>query len=203
MLTDEQLVNQIQRKNAEAIDELYKRYSPKLYVFFKNIMRNRNPEDLVHDVFIRVIENAHRFNPKKASFNTWMFRIARNLCIDNVRREEKLKVVSLDKESAGSGEGGGNTAALKDTIADTSRSVEDSLYITKVFRTINECIGKLQKEQEKQAIVLYYISGKVYREIGQITGKSVSMVKKRIFTAKEKLRRCLESRGIKSFQKNE
>ena len=199
MLTDEQLVIRIRRKNAEAVDELYKRYSRKLYIFFKNIMRSSSPEDLVHDVFIKVIENAPKFNPKKASFKTWMFTIARNLSIDKVRREKKMSVVSLDKKTSGSrGE-----IPLVDSIEDTSRSVEDSLYITKIFRTINECIGKLEKDQEKQAVVLYYISGKVYREIGQITGKSISMVKKRIDSAQKKLRRCLESRGIRSFQKNE
>ncbi|MFC1725169.1 RNA polymerase sigma factor [candidate division KSB1 bacterium] len=203
MQTDEQLVSQLKKKNTEAIDELYKRYSQKLYVFFKNIMRNRNPEDLVHDVFIKVIENAPKFNPKKASFNTWMFRIARNLCIDDVRREKKLSVVSLDKESRSIDAGEGSTGAFVESIEDTSRTVEDSLYITTIFRTINECIGKLEKEQEKQAVLLYYISGKVYREIGDITGKSISMVKKRINSAQEKMRRCLESRGIKSFQKNE
>jgi RNA polymerase sigma-70 factor (ECF subfamily) len=84
-LTDEQLVEQLQQGQTDALDELYKRYARKLYAFCYNATRSQNPqesEDLVQDVFVRVIKAAHTFNPKKASFRTWMFRIARNRCID-------------------------------------------------------------------------------------------------------------------------
>jgi DNA-directed RNA polymerase specialized sigma24 family protein len=44
--------------------------------------------------------------------------------------------------------------------------------------------------------LLYYLGGKVYREIGQVLGKSTSTAKNRIQSAQEQLKRCLEDKGI-------
>lgn len=66
--TDEQLIHRLKEGNASAIDEIYRRYAKKLYVLFRFTMHAANPEDLVHDVFLKVIESAHTFNPQKVSF---------------------------------------------------------------------------------------------------------------------------------------
>jgi len=80
-------------KNGEtdAIDELYRRYSGKLYVFCRNITRPEDSDDPVQNVFTRVIESAHIFRPGKASFRIWIFRIARNRCIDFTLRAGESK----------------------------------------------------------------------------------------------------------------
>lgn len=65
MLTDEQLMEQLKKGERDVIDELYRRYSKKLYAFCYNITHAKDPEDLVQDVFVRVIKAAHSFNSKK------------------------------------------------------------------------------------------------------------------------------------------
>jgi DNA-directed RNA polymerase specialized sigma24 family protein len=65
---DEQLIHRLREGKTSAIDEIYRRYAKKLYVLFRYTMHAANPEDLVHDVFLKVIESAHIFNPQKASF---------------------------------------------------------------------------------------------------------------------------------------
>ena len=105
-LTDEQLVERLQGGQAGALDQLYARYAKKLHVFCSyNARSDRlDPEDLVQDVFLRVIKSAHTFDPGKASFRTWLFRIARNRCIDANRRERIIRFIPIGRkpERAGS-----------------------------------------------------------------------------------------------------
>ena len=197
-MTDEQLMDRLKKGNINAVDELYNRYAKKMYAFYYNIMQSRNPEDLVHDVFVRVIENAHRFNPKKASFRTWLFRIARNRCIDLLRHDKKIKIISIEQESGQNGDKK-ELDLQKNKFLDESQEVEKSFDKASVIKAVRDCINELENEDEKQAIVLYYIAGKVYREIGGIFGKSISMVKKRIMSAQMKVKRCLERKGIDSI----
>jgi len=181
-LTDEQLMEQLKNGETEAIDELYRRYSGKLYAFCRNITRSEDSDDLVHDVFTRVIESASTFKPGKASFRTWLFRIARNRCIDFTRREGKIQFVPIEETVAQSG----------------SVDVEGAIIRKSLIETVRECLDELKNEQEKYAILLYYISGKVYREIGGILGRSTSMAKNRVRAAQEKVKRCLERKGVDS-----
>jgi len=193
-LTDEQLIEILKDGESGAIDELYRRYSKKLYVFCQRIASSENPEDMVHDVFVRVIEAAGRFNPQKASFSSWLFRIARNHCIDIARRSEKVKFIPLDV-SQDDGEIG---ISIQNSLADNNEDVENSLIKTSLIKAVRECIGEL-KEQEKSVILLYYMGDNVYREIGRILGKSISMVRNILKSAQDKIRICLERKGIDSF----
>ncbi len=194
ILTDEQLAEQLKEGKTRALDKLYKRYAQQLYAFCGNMTRSKDPEDVVHDVFMRVIEASDTFNPKRASFRTWIFRIARNRCIDLVRREKNMTTISLEKNVRQNEHEG--AATLKDTIADDRENVERVLTRTSEIQAVRECISTLKHEEERQAIMLYYITGKVYREIGEMLGKSTSMVKNYVKAAQEKVKRCLERKGI-------
>ncbi len=197
ILSDEQLITRLVNGNTSAVDELYRRYARKLFVFFRNSFQAQNPEDFVHDVFLRVIDKAHRFNPQKAAFRTWLFRIARNLYIDSLRMETRFKTLSLEQER--DQQDSAQKQYLKDRIQGVEKNPEDSFIEEAVNRAVHECINGLKKEEEKQVLILYYLVGKVYREIGEIVNKSISLVKERVASAKKKVKRCLEQKGIDSF----
>jgi RNA polymerase sigma factor (sigma-70 family) len=144
-----------------------------------------------------VIEKAHRFNPKKASFKTWLFTIARHRCIDLLRRQQKVKFLSIENNIGKEDEK--NEVHLKDVLTENNLHISESQAKALVVEAVNDCLEELQIVNEKQAMVLYYITGKVYREIGEIFGKSISMVKKHITSAQEKVRRCLERKGIEQI----
>ena len=197
--TDEQLMERLKQGQTGALDELYRRYARKLYAFCYNTMRFQNPqetEDLVHDVFVRVIKAARTFNPQKASFRTWMFRIARNHCIDVVRRKKIFQIIPLGKRAAQNDHE--EEPAPEDTIADQDENVESSVIRTSVIEAVRDCVNGLDNADEKQAIALYYLGGKVYREIGEMLGKSTSMARNRVQSAQDKVKRCLERKGVHS-----
>lgn len=194
MVTDEQLVERLKKGNTRALDTLYTRYAKPLYAFCANITGIKEAEDMVHDAFMRVIERIDSFNPQRASFHTWIFRIARNRCIDRVRHEKNITMLPLDKQSGKGKNPGGKT--LKDTLADNQENAEQTLVREFEIEAVRNCIKVLQQAEEREAIALYYLAGKVYREIGEILGRSTSMAKNYVTSAREKVKRCLERKGF-------
>jgi RNA polymerase sigma-70 factor (ECF subfamily) len=144
-------------------------------------------------VFVRVIKAAHTFRPQRASFRTWLFSVARNCCIDAIRSKQRARTVPV--EGAGQ-DGDGERPALLDTLADPDQDVEGAAIRGAVIQAVRDCIAQLANEDERQAILLYYMAGKVYREIGAVLGKSTSMARNRVKSAQDKVRACLEQKGV-------
>ncbi len=125
-----------------------------------------------------------------------MYSIARNLCIDHIRRDKKIRYVSLERNDPPCGQT--QTAPFKDRLCDAGQAVEFAYVKSRIFVCLNDCIARLDKDEDKQCLILYYLTGKVYHEIGDIFGKSISMIRKRIFAAREKVRFCLQRKGFDS-----
>jgi RNA polymerase sigma-70 factor (ECF subfamily) len=190
-MTDEQIVQLLSEGQAAAADELYRKHAKSLFVYLSHVLNVQNPEDAVHDIFVRVIEKAHQFNPKKASFRTWLFRIAHNHAVNLFRRDKLVRFHSLEKNVGQDGAG----IRLGETLTDESQNVERS----SLALAVRECIGRLRVVIERQAIVMYYLIGQNYEEMSVILGKSISAVRKHVLTAGEKVKACLESKGIGAF----
>jgi RNA polymerase sigma-70 factor (ECF subfamily) len=196
-LTDEKLMEFLRRGDTRALDELYRRHARKIFALFRSVAASRSPEDCedaVHDVFMRVVRGAETFDPGKASFRTWISRIARNHSIDLMRRGEKVKTVAIGDASEVEAYGSGVIPETE--LADQGEGAEAAMIRKATAEAVRDCIGQLDDPDEKQAIVFYYLYDKVYREIGDILGESTSMARNRIKTAQAKIRECLENKGV-------
>jgi len=183
-LPDEDLVRRLARGRAEALDELYRRHARRLWAFCAAAASPDCAEDLVHETFLRVIRSPGRFASSRASFRTWLFQIARNLCVDRARRRGRI---------------GREEVPLAEAIADRRGDAEESAATRGVAETVRTCIGELESEDERQALVLYYLGGKVYREVAAIIGRSTSMAQKLVGLARERMKRCLARRGVEGW----
>jgi RNA polymerase sigma-70 factor (ECF subfamily) len=194
-LTDEELMQQLQQGRTGALDQLYSRYARKLHVFCANATRasvGTDAEDLVQDVFLRVIKSAHTFDPQRASFSTWLFRIARNRCIDVARRRRLIRFVPMLSRGQPDEEA---EITVAEAVA-AEPSAEEPVMHSTTLQAVRDCIQRLANEDERQAVLLYYLRGKVYREIGKVLGESTSMARNRVKAGQDKVRRCLEDKGI-------
>jgi RNA polymerase sigma-70 factor (ECF subfamily) len=187
----------LQRGETDALDELYRRYAARLYTFCRYTTRTldaQSVEDLVQDVFLRVCRSARTFDARRASFRTWLFRIARNRCVDvmrRARRARELPIVDRAEQESDVGD-----FVPESILVDERQDTERDVVWGSVLDALRECIEALGDESERQALLLYYLGGKVYREIGQMLGRSTSTAKNRIQSAQGQLKRCLENKGV-------
>ena len=108
--TDEELMSLLTRREHPAFDELYARYSkPMLNFFFRMLNFDREKaEDMLHDLFLKIIEKPQLFDQSK-SFSTWLYTVAANMLKNEYRsrqtREEyKCSQVLMQKKSVAANE---------------------------------------------------------------------------------------------------
>src|ERR687898_2092358 len=86
---DEELVRQVAQGHERALSELYDRYSRPVYATGVRLLSDAQlAEELVQDAFTSVWRSAGSFDPARASFATWLYKIARNRAVDLNRRRQ-------------------------------------------------------------------------------------------------------------------
>lgn len=83
-----------------------------------------------------------------------------------------------------------------DTLADPRADSEASLMAASVTEAVRGCLGEIRSPEAPQALVLYYLAGKILREIGEVLGKSTSSVRNYVEAARQQVKECLERKGI-------
>ena len=170
-----------------ALDELYRRYQRPLFGFAYRYLGN--PEaamDTVQETFVRVHRSRTRYRPS-ASFASWIYRILRNLCIDEKRRYWNRHVLRESQLGTPGEEGPG---IIADTAGE-SRTGADEIFEKQVTERIREAIDTLSPDQ-KEVMVLNKYQGLSYKEIGEILGISSESVKQRAYRAHLRLRDLLQ-----------
>src|SRR5947208_12903168 len=100
--TDEELLAAYQQGDVGAFELLLRRYRAPLYTFLLRMLGDRErAEDLAQETFLRIVKGAQAWE-RRARFEAWMYAIARNLCIDQARRDRFRKADTLDRTVDGS-----------------------------------------------------------------------------------------------------
>ncbi|HZO90552.1 MAG TPA: sigma-70 family RNA polymerase sigma factor, partial [Chthonomonadaceae bacterium] len=90
MHADKALVRRAQANDRAAFNEIVLRYKQKVYNYIYRMVHSApEAEDLTQETFVRAYTSIHSFE-SRASLNTWLFRIATNLCIDYSRKQKKV-----------------------------------------------------------------------------------------------------------------
>ena len=169
-----------EHRDAKALTALFDVYSPKLKGW---LMARGAPdataEDVVQDVMLKVWTGARLFDPAKASFATWVYRMTRNRWIDHQRKHGRMDV--RDPE-------------LMKTIADEEvPSAEVGFMEQQDSDWLADEIGRLSDTQQ-QAIRMAYMQFKTHKEIAEETGLPLGTVKTRIRSAMQALKANMRSR---------
>ncbi len=87
--TDEKLMLKVQKGDVTAFETLYDRHHKRLYHFILSFIREKPlAEDILQETFLRIFKERKAYR-KKARFSTYLFTIARNLCLDALNKWEK------------------------------------------------------------------------------------------------------------------
>ncbi len=143
-------------------------------------------EDMAQAVFVQVYKSADRYKPS-SKFSTWLFTIARNLCLNEIRRRGRHRAQSLDALSSPSDE---NPSGIQ--LADaTAAPPPDSLLEGELSAKIEQALQELP-ENQRTAILLCRRDDQSYDDIAEILGVSVSAVKSLIHRGRETLKARLK-----------
>jgi len=184
--TDEELMLACQKGDSKALDKLYKRYYQRIYSFIRRYVNdNDKAQDILQETFLRVFNWREKYAPT-AKFASWLYRIARNLCIDEKRRYWN-RMVELDSQ-AGLDE---NSQGPIEVEPEKGFNPREALDDSDRMETIRSAIESLSEEQ-RDVIVLNKYQGLSYQEIGEVLGISTESVKQRAYRAHLKLREMLE-----------
>ncbi len=186
--SDEQLIQLYTQGELAAIEVLLARYRRPIFQFVLRLVSDRGrAEDLLQDTFLRMIEHATSF-AGTASLKTWMYRIARNLCIDELRRLKHRRHPSLDAASLTTTSEAGQTLheRLPDLTASPERETEDRALSLRISAAIDEL-----PTDQREVFVLRQVQNLSFKEIGEVTGVSENTVKSRMRYALERLQRAL------------
>jgi RNA polymerase sigma-70 factor (ECF subfamily) len=191
MLSEEQLVKKSLQGDLQAFEELVLGYQSKVYALTYRYMGN---EEDAYDMFQETFIKAYRSLPTfkgKSSFGTWIYRIASNVCLDELRRRKRrIPTLSLD-EPATTLDGN----ELEVEIADTSYSA-DLLYEQKeLSSSIQEVLNQM-KNEHKTAIILRDMLDLSYEEMAKVLGCSIGTVKSRLSRARNILKEKLLKREL-------
>ncbi|WHH58792.1 RNA polymerase sigma factor [Petroclostridium sp. X23] len=163
-------------KNFSDFEKMYEEYFPKIYnyIFFR-LLNKEQTEDLVSEIFLKVTQKIFSFDASKASFNTWIFVIAKNTLTDYFRRQKKC--VSLDDST--------NSVLITVDFEEQYKEIvnEDRKILYKALSQLDD--------RTRQVLYLKYFGELNNREISKVTGINESTVSTIFVRGKKKMKELL------------
>jgi RNA polymerase sigma-70 factor, ECF subfamily len=188
--TDEELMIRFQGGDRPAFAVLVRRHKTPLYNFaLRQLGSPPTAEEVVQDAFVRVVQSAQDFR-HASRFSTWLYTIARNLCVDQMRRGALRRHPSLDGPAAGGGHQDGDGASLGDRTADIGACVERAVVAIEIRERVIAAIDELPVDQ-REVFLLREIGSLPFRDIAAIVGVPENTVKSRMRYALERLQAAL------------
>jgi RNA polymerase sigma-70 factor (ECF subfamily) len=180
-LDDETLVRLIVQARAEALSELYDRYSRLVFGLALNSVGNpATAEEITQDVFLRVWQRARQYHADRAKVSTWLTSITRYRAIDQLRRRG-----SRPEQ---------HSVAWAELVPGTEPSVngpEQAAALGMERERVRAAIEQLSEEQ-KQVLALAYFQGLTQSQIADSLDLPLGTVKTRIRLGMQKLRDLLQ-----------
>ncbi len=183
--TDDELMVRLQEGDAAAFPLLVERYSGRLIGFFCRNVRDRYlADDLTQETFLRVYEEGWDYIPL-GTFRAWLFRIARNLMIDTIRKQGRDALVGAYRPSQGS-----EDLLWQLIVADLATPLEQ-IRTQELATALNASLEKLPEEQ-RLTFTLHHFGELKLQEISEVLDIPLNTCKSRLRLAREKLSESLK-----------
>ena len=186
---ENEIMQRVVRRDGEALAALYDLYSARIFGLCLRILSETQlAEDILQEVFLRVWERAHLFEQSRGSVSAWMMGIARNTCIDQLRRMQTRPQAA--EQSAAS-----DALPFEETLADLENDVPALAAADERAALVRQALRALSPEQ-RQVIELSYFKGLTRREIARRLQWPEGTVHTRARLALQNLRGQLDELGL-------
>jgi RNA polymerase sigma-70 factor (ECF subfamily) len=180
---DEDLVAAVLAGDRDRFGDLVERYQGRLVNYLYRLLRNLDEaHELAQEVFLKVYQALDRYDPRYR-FSTWLFRVAQNAAIDQIRRR-RLKLVPIHRQEEGDEEG-------RDwDLPGPERGPYRHLRNRERGEAIQQAIDGLPWEY-RELIVLRHYGELSYEEIAGVKGMPLGTVKNKLFRGRQMLKEKL------------
>ncbi len=185
--TDEQLMALLCGGQDEALAELVRRYQNDLFRFCLHYLRNTEVAlEKTQETYLRVFSARDRFD-KTRSFKPWMLCIARNLCLNELKRKKAVQMETIESfASASRDESGYLEPASED-------SPSELLMADERKRALMDAMGRLDQDA-RELIMMRYFEQMAAKEIADVVESTEGAVRTRLHRALNQLREVCETR---------
>ena len=172
-----QLLAQCSLGDRRAFETLYRSVGPRLHgVALRFMGRHDLAEEVLQESFVRIWNNASRYESHLSAPLTWMINITRHQAIDQLRKHRDRPLTDLEEQA----------------LEDESPSAHELLSSAREAKALNRCLESLEGMQ-RQSITVAYFQGLSCSELAEHLAAPLGSVKSWIRRGMERLRRCLES----------
>ncbi len=179
---DERLVSQLRGGNERAFEALFDRYRPRLLAFCRGMLHSsEDAEDVLQEVFAAA-HSAILADDRKLDVRPWLYRIARNRCLNHMRRPQPEAQEGLDEHPHSSGA----------TTEDRAEGREDLRLLVRNIRELPEA--------QRSALLLRELEALSYREIAATLETSVPAVKSLLVRARVSLAEASQANDLSCSQ---
>lgn len=180
-MTDSQLIREIKDGNVQYYEELMRRYERKILSFIFHMLKSSRmesmAEDLCSETFYKAYRSLHSFREVEASFSTWLYTIARNTVLSELRKQRSVNIPLEDHGAM--------------PLASEEATPEQTILRNEKVTMVREAINSLP-EKQRSALILREYDQLDYQEIANILGQTVSSVKSLLFRARASVKMQLE-----------
>ena len=142
-------------------------------------------EELAQETFLRVYKSAPRYRPK-ARFSTWLFKIAANVCLNEIRKPVyRVRVESLDQTAEES------HSANREVAVESDQNLPDALLEDRQNQALVRQAMRRLPEDQRAALLLRASEGFSYKEIGRQLNRSENVVKTLIHRGRQRMKKIL------------
>lgn len=181
---EKELVKKAKKGSMEAFEQLVIEHQTIVYNIIYRIMNNpEDTYDLSQETFIKAYSNINQFN-EESKFSTWLYRIATNASLDELRRRKGKETFSINQEIKG------EDSQIVPQYIDDNKDIEKEVLEKEQAEIIEHALQELSKNH-RVALVLRDIQGLSYDEISDVLEISLGTVKSRISRARRDMKKVI------------
>lgn len=164
------IAGNLQKGDQKSAEEIFSYFAPKIFRYFVLRIGDRDKaEDLVQNVFLKLVKRVGSYKPELGHFSSWFWQIAKNTLIDHYRENKGVVLCELNE-------------AVLEKEDDTHSPAKDRL------KEVLDATEKILNEEEREMFSLRHLSGMSFREMSQILGKSEGTLRVAIHRINRKIR---------------
>ncbi len=179
--SDSEIIQRVKQGDDTAFRLIIERYQQSIYqLSMRMVIDAFEAEDLTQVVFLQVYKNLDKFRTS-GSFKAWIFTIARNTCLNEIRRRQRKQAFSLEQLSNETENG---SYQISDPKTENAKQI---VLQDELVDILNKLLFEVP-EKQRTALLLFQQERLTYEEISKVLGCSVGATKSLIFRAREHLK---------------